>query len=139
MQTTPLAMTSPSVQKRNPIVMLAIGWGAPIGGNILGGSVLAMATGIGLFGPLLWLAGAIVAGHFLKKMVEEAKAVSQDAAINPTLFYIPGVNQILSFLNVHGAVERARQQRGLGAAKPKWMYLVIPWFALASDLNDFAR
>ncbi|NUP05828.1 MAG: hypothetical protein HOW73_07200, partial [Polyangiaceae bacterium] len=60
--------------------------------------------------------------------------------LNATLFYIPGLNQILSFLNVHGLVERARHQRGIAApAKPKWMYLIVPWYALASDLNDFAR
>ncbi|NUP11985.1 MAG: hypothetical protein HOW73_38555, partial [Polyangiaceae bacterium] len=107
MQTHAASMTN-SVQKRNPIVQLAIGWGAPMIGGTVGGSVLVPLTGIGFIATLLWLGGALVAGHFLKKMIDEVKALTADTSLNATLFYIPGLNQILSFLNVHGLVERAR-------------------------------
>ena len=136
---THAAAINHSVQKRNPVIQLVMGWGACAGGSVLG-SIVAGITGVAILATVLSLVGAVVAGHFLKSMVEEAKKVSNDDSINPVLFYIPGVNQILSFLKVHGAVERARYARGVQTpAKPKWMYLIIPWYAIAADLNDLAR
>jgi hypothetical protein len=136
---TQTASISQGIQKRNPTVMLAIGWGAPyVGGPVLG-TILASITGFGLFATILWLAGSIVAGHLLKKMVEELKALTNDTSVNPVLMYVPGLNQIFCFLHVHGIMERARAQRGLRSpAKAKWMYLILPWYALAADLNDLA-
>lgn len=132
----PIANT---IQKRNPIVCLAIGWGVQVGGSVVG-SVVAGITGVAILATVLWLAGAVVAGHFLKQMIEDVKGATRDTSLNTTLFYIPGLNQILSFLNVHGLVERARRERGITApAKPKWMYLIVPWFAIPADLNDIAQ
>lgn len=127
-------MTNPNMTK-NPILMLAIGWGAPFGGATIGG-ILAGITGLGFLSTLFWLAGAIVAGHFLKKLVEELKAVAGDTELNPTLMYIPGLNQIMCFLHAHGLMEKARRARGIaGEPKAKWMYLILPWYAISADLN----
>ncbi len=139
MQSTSAALTTTSIPKRNPAVLLAIGWGAPYVGGPVIGTILAGITGIGLFSTILWLAGSVIAGHFLKKMVDELKAVTGDTKINSVLMYVPVYNQVLCFLAAHELMEQARAARVPGSpAKPKWMYLILPWYALAADLNDFA-
>ena len=119
------------------MVLLAIGWGAPYVGGPVVGSILAGITGFGLFSTILWLAGSLVAGHFLKKMIDELKAVTNDTALNSVLMYVPLLNQVLCFMSAHDLMERARIRIG-SPAKPKWMYLILPWYALAADLNDLA-
>ena len=131
----------PGPQKRNPIVTLLIPWGIMfISGFVF--SLLAGLTGVvalAYLGNLGQLAGLVISGLFLNKMLGELKSVTGDTEITPIMMWIPGLNNIMAFLKVHPLMERARQQRGLQTpAKPNWMYLILPLFAFSSDLNDLA-
>ena len=127
-------MTGAGPQKRNPVVMLVIPWGALVACNILAG-----VLGIWVLYNLAGLAYAVVIGLLLNKMAGELKSVTGDTEIAGWMMWIPGVNQIMCMIKVHPLMERARQMRGIQTpAKPNWMYLIIPTFALSSDLNDLA-
>ena len=55
------------------------------------------------------------------------------------MMWVPGVNAIMCMIKVYPLMVRAKQMRGIQTpAKANWMYLVIPPFAFASDLNDLA-
>jgi hypothetical protein len=130
----------PGPQKRNPIMTLLIPWGIMVVSSIAF-STIAGITGVyalAYLGQLGQIAGLVISGMFLNKMLGELKSVTGDTEITPIMMWIPGLNNIMAFLKVHPLMERARQQRGLQPAKPNWMYLIVPLFAFSSDLNDLA-
>ncbi len=70
-------------------------------------------------------------GLLLNKMAGELKSVTGDTEIAGWMMWIPGIHNIMAMIKVHPLMERARQMRGIQTpAKPNWMYLIIPTFAV---------
>jgi hypothetical protein len=118
-------------QQRKPVMMLAMTLGAVIAANILT-QVLGAIFDFGYtIGSLLSLAASILYLLILFKQVKELKAYlgGEDPPI--WTFLIP-------FFKVPGAMGDAK--RRAGSAKPEtcpiWMYVIIPAFALQTDLNQ---
>lgn len=127
------------VQRRNPTMALMPLF-AIIGGAVLSNVFAFILPSIAY---LLYLVGLIayvvLSGMLLNKMAEELKGVTGDQEIAGWMMWLPGISAIMCMIKVHPLMERARQMRGIQApAKPNWMYLILPWFAFASDLNDLA-
>ena len=124
---------------RNPIMTCALPWAIMIAGSILG-SVLGMIFGpLAYIGTLLQLAGY---GLFLFSgwsMAKELKNTTNDPGFNPVFALIPCLNiYALAFL-VPAQVTKAKQMaRSQQPTRGFIVYLLLPLYALAADLNDLA-
>ena len=131
----------PGPQKRNPVMTILVPYGLWFIGPTLFG-IIAGIVGVGaiaLLGNLCALAGMVLHGLIMHKMLGELKSVTGDTEIAPWMMWLPGLSAIFGFLKVQPLMERTRQGRGLGPSKPNWMYLLLPPFAFSSDLNDLAQ
>jgi hypothetical protein len=130
----------PGPNKRNPIMALLIPWGVLVVGQILAGILGAIVGILGAVMNLVAFVGYVyLLGSVLNKMLSELKTVAPDNEIATWMMWVPGINNIMCFLKVQPLMMRAKQSRGIQVpARPNWMYLIVPPFAFAADINDLA-
>ncbi|MFI5301599.1 MAG: hypothetical protein ACHREM_26215, partial [Polyangiales bacterium] len=120
-------------QKRNPGQMVAIQWGALVGSQIVG-QILFQIIGdtIGsLLMSLLALAGWVVFVMVSLRLIKELRGYL--GGDEP-----PTWTCLLPIIKVPDSMKQAKQRAGCAKQDtvPVWMYLIIPAYAMQTDLNE---
>lgn len=125
-------MTTPAGAKRNALVLQLI----PIG-FFLAGQILANVLGLAQVGQLAIVAGFILQLFLLLGMLNEVKQKTNDAEFSPWHVFIPCFNIYFLAMKVPPQVTKAKQMANVSSpTRSIVLYLLLPIYALASDLND---
>jgi hypothetical protein len=127
-----MTQASQSSTKRNALVLQLI----PIG-FFFAGQIIANVIQLPSVGSLAITAGAIITVFFLLGMLGELKRKTNDAGFTPWFVLIPCFNLYFLALKVPEQVTKAKQTAGSQLpTRSALLYLLLPIYALASDLND---
>ena len=127
--------------RRNALMTFLLPIAVIFGGSILG-TLLAIVVHpiFGLVSTLSVLGGSIWYLLFTIQMVNELKAVTQNASFAWWPVLIPFYNYYWLLILLPQEVTKAKQMRGVQApTRNIILYFFLGNFALASDLNDMAR
>lgn len=127
--------------RRNALMTFLLPLAVIFGGSILG-TLLAIVVHpiFGLVSTLSVLGGSIWYLLFTIQMVNELKAVTQNASFAWWPVLIPFYNYYWILILLPQEVTKAKQMRGVQApTRNIILYFFLGNFALASDLNDMAR
>lgn len=117
--------------------MLAILLGAPLLGAV--GALVTPALG---FLSYLAVVGVGLSSWWVARMVGELAVASGDAEVNPLMVWVAlacGPFALYYYLlRLPQQVTEAKRRVGLSAARPGYMYLLLPVYSLAADLNELA-
>jgi hypothetical protein len=125
--------------RRNPMMLLLLSTGMFVVGQIFYGSLGGVLGGLAALGQLAKLVGWIMLGLNGMKMTQELKAFTGDQTLNPIFAWVPCLNIYFFCMLVPAVMARAKQQAGSQVpVRGLVVYLFLPLFAYASDLNDIA-
>ncbi len=126
-----MTQTSSGSPKRNALVLQLIPIGFFFAGQVIANVFQSSA------GSLAIVAGAIITVFFLLGMLGEVKRKTNDAGFTPWFVLIPCFNLYFLALKVPEQVTKAKQMANVQLpARSALLYVLLPIYALASDLND---
>jgi hypothetical protein len=127
--------------RRNALMTMLLPYGVMVGGNILGTILaLAISPSLSIIGSLASLGGFVWLVLLTIPMVNELKAVTQNANLPWWPIIVPFYNWYWMWILIPGEVVKAKQILGVQTpARNIVLYIFLFPFALASDLNDMVR
>ncbi len=126
--------------RRNAIMTMVIPLGVYMGGFILSSILAAVITPeLGMLAMVTSLVAAVLGILSYKKMTEELKSVTQNAAFAWWPIFIPLYNLYWMLILLPQEVAKAKQMLGVQQpARSIVVYFFFNLYAFAADLNDMA-